>query len=235
MAAAAGRRREVLLAISIASCLFSIYLLYVLKVLLDDFCVVCTTFHVINFSTLVFGAVPAYRAAAAPKPKGNNLFVTIFLQERQDEAEHGRRRRRVEELSEGAASFDRGARRLPVVARRLRLSSSLGACPRARGHDDVGAADVPVARAPERAGRRQVLFQILMYTVRVDSDRREDDLAEHGYRGLWIMEDSQWGRTKRRFAGPQTSPLSTSTSRPSNCASRSMSNAVASSVSARVA
>ena len=61
---------KVLLAISIASCLFSCYLLYVLKVLLDDFCVVCTTFHVINFSTLVFGAVPAYRAAAAPKPKG---------------------------------------------------------------------------------------------------------------------------------------------------------------------
>ena len=61
---------KVLLAISVASCLFSIYLLYVLKVLLDDFCVVCTTFHVINFSTLVFGAVPAYRAAAAPKPKG---------------------------------------------------------------------------------------------------------------------------------------------------------------------
>ena len=61
---------KVLLAISIASCLFSIYLLYVLKVLLDDFCVVCTTFHVINFSTLVFGAVPAYRATAAPKPKG---------------------------------------------------------------------------------------------------------------------------------------------------------------------
>ena len=61
---------KALLAISIASCLFSVYLLYVLKVLLDDFCVVCTTFHVINFSTLVFGAVPAYRATAAPKPKG---------------------------------------------------------------------------------------------------------------------------------------------------------------------
>ena len=61
---------KVLLAISVASCLFSVYLLYVLKVLLDDFCVVCTTVHVINFSTLVFGAVPAYRAAAAPKPKG---------------------------------------------------------------------------------------------------------------------------------------------------------------------
>ena len=60
---------KALLAISIASCLFSVYLLYVLKVLLDDFCVVCTTFHVINFSTLFFGAVPAYRATAA-KTKG---------------------------------------------------------------------------------------------------------------------------------------------------------------------
>ena len=41
-----------------------------LKVLLDDFCVVCTTFHVINFSTLIFGAVPAYRATAAKTTKG---------------------------------------------------------------------------------------------------------------------------------------------------------------------
>ena len=64
-----GAAAKALLAISIASCLFSCYLLYVLKVLLDDFCVVCTTFHVINFSTLFFGAVPAYRAAAA-KTKG---------------------------------------------------------------------------------------------------------------------------------------------------------------------
>jgi len=61
---------KALLAISIASCLFSVYLLYVLKVLLDDFCVVCTTFHVINFSTLIFGAVPAYRATAAKTTKG---------------------------------------------------------------------------------------------------------------------------------------------------------------------
>ena len=61
---------KVLLAISVASCLFSVYLLYVLKVLLDDFCVVCTTFHVINFSTLFFGAVPAYRATAAKTTKG---------------------------------------------------------------------------------------------------------------------------------------------------------------------
>ncbi len=61
---------KALLAISVASCLFSVYLLYVLKVLLDDFCVVCTTFHVINFSTLFFGAVPAYRATAAKATKG---------------------------------------------------------------------------------------------------------------------------------------------------------------------
>ena len=65
-----GAAAKALLAISIASCLFSIYLLYVLKVLLDDFCVVCTTFHVINFSTLIFGAVPAYRATAAKTTKG---------------------------------------------------------------------------------------------------------------------------------------------------------------------
>ena len=31
---------------------FSCYLLYVLKFILGDFCIVCTTFHVCNFSML---------------------------------------------------------------------------------------------------------------------------------------------------------------------------------------
>mmetsp|Transcript_22887 Transcript_22887/g.71767 ORF Transcript_22887/g.71767 Transcript_22887/m.71767 type:complete len:160 (+) Transcript_22887:109-588(+) len=50
-----------LLALASASCAFSVYLLYVLKFILNDFCIVCSTFHLINFSMLLFGAVPAYR------------------------------------------------------------------------------------------------------------------------------------------------------------------------------
>ncbi|KAJ8604821.1 hypothetical protein CTAYLR_001022 [Chrysophaeum taylorii] len=55
------RAPTLLLTLSLASCGFSIYLLYVLKVVLQDFCVVCTTFHVINFSMFAFGALPEYR------------------------------------------------------------------------------------------------------------------------------------------------------------------------------
>ena len=54
-----------LLAVSTASCGFSVYLLYVLKVVLDDFCVVCTTFHAINFSMFFLAALPNHRSAAA--------------------------------------------------------------------------------------------------------------------------------------------------------------------------
>ena len=54
-----------LLFVSTCSVLFSCYLLYVLKVILKDFCVVCTTFHLINFSTFFFAALPNYRAAKA--------------------------------------------------------------------------------------------------------------------------------------------------------------------------
>ena len=39
---------------------FSVYLLYVLKFILRDFCVVCTTFHAINFSTFLLVALPDY-------------------------------------------------------------------------------------------------------------------------------------------------------------------------------
>ena len=56
-----------LLAVSAASCLFSVYLLYVLKVILKDFCIVCTTFHVINFSMFLFCALPNYRSRGKGK------------------------------------------------------------------------------------------------------------------------------------------------------------------------
>ena len=40
--------------LTVASCgaCFSCYLLYVLKFILGDFCIVCTGFHVVNFSML---------------------------------------------------------------------------------------------------------------------------------------------------------------------------------------
>ena len=57
-----------LLAIAFASCFFSVYLLYVLKFILKDFCIVCTSFHLINFSTLFFAAIPEYRLAG-PRPQ----------------------------------------------------------------------------------------------------------------------------------------------------------------------
>mmetsp|Transcript_28853 Transcript_28853/g.64520 ORF Transcript_28853/g.64520 Transcript_28853/m.64520 type:complete len:165 (+) Transcript_28853:94-588(+) len=58
-----------MLAISFASVLFSLYLLYVLKFILQDFCIVCTTFHVINFSTFFFVALPDYlRPGIHPRP-----------------------------------------------------------------------------------------------------------------------------------------------------------------------
>merc|ERR1711907_512453 len=61
----------VLLLMSMAGCCFSCYLLYVLKFILQDFCIVCTTFHCINFS--MFAVVvaefrnPSMPPARAPK------------------------------------------------------------------------------------------------------------------------------------------------------------------------
>eukprot|EP00756_Hemistasia_phaeocysticola_P065474 Hpha_TRINITY_DN8579_c0_g1::TRINITY_DN8579_c0_g1_i2::g.146577::m.146577/K05357/VKORC1; vitamin-K-epoxide reductase (warfarin-sensitive) len=44
--------------VSLAGIGFSCYLLYVLKFILKDFCIVCTTFHTINFSMFFFGTLP---------------------------------------------------------------------------------------------------------------------------------------------------------------------------------
>ena len=60
-------KASLLLAVSAGSCGFSVYLLYVLKVVLQDFCIVCTTFHVINFTTFFFAALPNYRRRVAEK------------------------------------------------------------------------------------------------------------------------------------------------------------------------
>jgi hypothetical protein len=43
-------RKYLLLGVSAGSVCFSLYLLYVLKFILGEFCIVCTTFHAVNFS-----------------------------------------------------------------------------------------------------------------------------------------------------------------------------------------
>jgi uncharacterized membrane protein len=53
-------REAALFLLSCASVGFSCYLLYILKYVLQDFCIVCTTFHVINFSTFFFVALPEF-------------------------------------------------------------------------------------------------------------------------------------------------------------------------------
>ena len=48
-------RKHLFLTVASVSACFSCYLLYVLKFILKDFCIVCTGFHCVNFSML---AVP---------------------------------------------------------------------------------------------------------------------------------------------------------------------------------
>ena len=43
-------RQPLFLAVATAGACFSCYLLYVLKFILGDFCIVCTGFHCVNFS-----------------------------------------------------------------------------------------------------------------------------------------------------------------------------------------
>ena len=45
-------RKSLFLTVASCSALFSLYLLYVLKFILRDFCIVCTGFHCVNFSML---------------------------------------------------------------------------------------------------------------------------------------------------------------------------------------
>eukprot|EP00658_Telonema_sp_P-2_P084689 TRINITY_DN946_c0_g1_i2.p1 TRINITY_DN946_c0_g1~~TRINITY_DN946_c0_g1_i2.p1 ORF type:complete len:119 (-),score=46.99 TRINITY_DN946_c0_g1_i2:335-691(-) len=61
----------ILLAMSLAGCTMSVYLLYVLKFILKDFCIVCTTFHVINFSMMGFVLKEFAAHKTSCKPKTN--------------------------------------------------------------------------------------------------------------------------------------------------------------------
>lgn len=58
--------REVLfLSAAVAGGCFSVYLLYVIKFVLHDFCIVCTSFHVCNFTMLAL-AIAEFRSPSVP-------------------------------------------------------------------------------------------------------------------------------------------------------------------------
>lgn len=59
-------RKSLFLTVAICGACFSCYLLYVLKFILKDFCIVCTSFHCINFSML---AVAIFEFRATDKAK----------------------------------------------------------------------------------------------------------------------------------------------------------------------
>jgi vitamin-K-epoxide reductase (warfarin-sensitive) len=56
----AGFRKTLFLTVAVAGGCFSCYLLYVLKFILGDFCIVCTGFHTVNFAMLAV-AIFEYR------------------------------------------------------------------------------------------------------------------------------------------------------------------------------
>ena len=63
-------RKQVFLTVATCGALFSCYLLYVLKFILGDFCIVCTGFHVVNFSMF---SVAIYEYRDQPSKKSKKL------------------------------------------------------------------------------------------------------------------------------------------------------------------
>jgi len=61
-------RASVFLTVACCGAIFSCYLLYVLKFILGDFCIVCTGFHCVNFSMLALAAFEA-RESSSSKAK----------------------------------------------------------------------------------------------------------------------------------------------------------------------
>jgi len=61
-------RKPLFLTVASVGACFSCYLLYVLKFILGDFCIVCTGFHCVNFSML---AVAILEFRDRPKGKGD--------------------------------------------------------------------------------------------------------------------------------------------------------------------
>ena len=72
----AGFRSRLFLAVAAGGGCFSCYLLYVLKFILKDFCIVCTGFHCVNFSMLTLAILeywspdPAASGTCPPAVKG---------------------------------------------------------------------------------------------------------------------------------------------------------------------
>ena len=50
-------REQLFLAVAVGGACFSLYLLYVIKVILKEFCIVCFSFHMANFSMLVLAVL----------------------------------------------------------------------------------------------------------------------------------------------------------------------------------
>ena len=63
-------RKQVFLTVATCGALFSCYLLYVLKFILGDFCIVCTGYHVVNFSMF---SVAIYEYRDQPSKKSKKL------------------------------------------------------------------------------------------------------------------------------------------------------------------
>eukprot|EP00908_Phaeocystis_cordata_P007632 Transcript_18287.p3 GENE.Transcript_18287~~Transcript_18287.p3 ORF type:complete len:122 (-),score=61.73 Transcript_18287:589-954(-) len=61
-------RSSLFLTVAAGGACFSCYLLYVLKFILKDFCIVCTGFHCVNFSMLTL-AILEYSSPDPPAPK----------------------------------------------------------------------------------------------------------------------------------------------------------------------
>ena len=61
-------RKPLFLTVATAGAAFSCYLLYVLKFILGDFCIVCTGFHVVNFSMLAL-AILEYKDRSPARSK----------------------------------------------------------------------------------------------------------------------------------------------------------------------
>ena len=68
-------RGPIFLAVATCGACFSCYLMYVLKFVLKDFCVVCTSFHSVNFAMLIL-AVCEFRSA---QPSGCTRWWRLWL------------------------------------------------------------------------------------------------------------------------------------------------------------
>ena len=62
-------REQLFLAVAVGGACFSLYLLYVIKVILKEFCIVCFSFHMANFSMLVLAVLEYNNPEIKQPPK----------------------------------------------------------------------------------------------------------------------------------------------------------------------